>query len=131
MLPIEAVCLIHPTVFIAASKFAHRECLIVAIPALASIYWGSNIISIARSLNKLKVIFPIHYVYGWLATYFQTYFNHPHHRHGYLKMARFSVEKMNRTPGVQEARELLKCKDPFVMYSNALMKDTLTTLIDT
>lgn len=46
-------------------------------------------------------------------------------------MVRFSGEKMNRTPDVQEARELLKCKDPSVMYSNALMKDTSITLIDT
>jgi len=127
----EAVCLIHLAVFIAVSKFAHRECLNLAIPALASIYRGLSRISMARSLNKLEVISPIHYVYGWLGTYFQTYFDHPHHRNGHPKMVRFSGEKMNRTPDAQEARGLLKCKDLSVMYSNALMKDTLTTLIDT
>ena len=131
VLPTEAVCLIRPAVFVAASKLARGECLNLAIPALASIYRGLHRISMARSLNKLEVIFPIHYVYGWLGTYFPTYFDHPHHRHSHPKMVRFSGEKMNRTPDVQEARELLKCKDPSVMYSNALMKDTSITLIDT
>jgi len=72
VLPTEAVCLIRPAVFVAASKLAHGECLNLAIPTLASIYQGLNRISMARSLNKLEVIFPIHNVYGWLGTYFQT-----------------------------------------------------------
>lgn len=131
VLPTEAVCLIRLAMFVAASKLAHGECLNLAIPVLASIYWGLNGISMARSLNKLEVIFPIHYVYGWLGTYFPNYFDHPHHRHDNPKMVRFSGEKMNRTPDVQEAQELLKCKDSFVMYSNAVMKDTSITLIDT
>jgi len=38
VLPTEAVCLIHPIVFIATSKLARGECLNLAIPALASIY---------------------------------------------------------------------------------------------
>ena len=131
VLSTEVVCLIQQAVFAAASKLAHRECINLAIPALASIYPGLNRISTARSLNKLEVIFPIHYVYGWLGTYFQTYFDHPHHQHDHPKMVRFSGEKMNRTPDVQEARELLKCNEPSVRYSKALMKDTSITLIDT
>ena len=117
--------------FVAVSKLAHGECLNLAIPTLASIYRGLNRISMAQSLNKLKVIFPIHYVYGWLGTYYPTYFDHPHHWHDHPKMVRFSDEKMNRTPNVQEALEPLKCKDLSVMYSNALIKDASITLIDT
>ena len=109
VLPTESMCLIRPAVLMAASKLAHEECLNPAISALASIYRGLNRISTAQSMNKLEVIFPIHYVYGWLGTYFQTYFDHSHHPHVHPKMVRFSGEKMNRTPDVQEARELLKC----------------------
>jgi len=43
-------------------------------------------------------------------------------------MARISREKMNQTHVVQQAQELLKCRDP--MYSNALIKGTSMTLID-
>jgi len=85
----------------------------------------------ARSLNKLEVIFPIHYVYGWLRTYFKSYFDHLHHQHSHPKTVRFSCEMMNQTVNIQEAQELLKCKDPSVMYSNALTKDTSMNLIDT
>jgi len=110
VLPTEAVCLSCPAVFVAASKLAHGKCLNLTIPTLASIYRGLHRISTAWSLIKLEVIFPIHYVYGSLGTYFQTYFGHPHHRHDHPKMVRFSGEKMNRTPDVQEARELLKSR---------------------
>ena len=60
---------------------------------------------LAQSLNKLEVIFPIHYVYGWLGTYFQTYFDYPHHRHAHPKMVKFSGEKTNRTLDAQEAQD--------------------------
>ena len=101
VLPNEAVCLICLAVFIAASKLAHGECLTLAIPVLASIYQGLNKICMAWSLNKLEVIFPIHYVYGWLGTYFQTYFDHPHDWCGYPKMVTFSSENMNQAPDIQ------------------------------
>jgi len=100
VLPTEAMCLIRPAVFVAASKLAHGEYLNLTIPSLASIYRGLHRISTALSLNKLEVIVPIHYIYGWLGTYFQTYFDHPHHRHDHPKMVRFSGEKMNWTPDV-------------------------------
>ena len=45
-------------------------------------------------------------------------------------MVRISGEKMNRTPDVLETRELLRCKDQSVMYSNALTKDTQMKLVD-
>jgi len=102
----------------------------LAIPALVSIYRGLSRISMARNLTKLEAIFPIHFVYGWLGTYFKTHFVHPYDRHSLPKMIRISGEKMNRTPDILEAQELLKSKDLSVMYSNALAKDTPMNLID-
>ncbi|KAH0647980.1 hypothetical protein KY285_033228 [Solanum tuberosum] len=46
----------------------------LAIPILASIYNGLNKISTLSQLNQIKVCFPIHYVYGWLAHYFRTHY---------------------------------------------------------
>ena len=130
MLPTDATCLICPDLFVAASKLAHGECVNLAIPALTSVYRGLNRISMTRNLTKLEAIFPIHYVYGWLGTYFRTHFEHPYHRHSLPKMVRISDERINRTPDVLEARELLRCNDPLIMYSNALTKDTPMNLID-
>jgi len=92
---------------------------------------GVDRISMAQSLNKLEIIFPIHYLYGWLETYFKTYFDNPYHQHSHPKIVRFSGEKMNWTIDVQEARKQLKRKDPSVMHSNALTKDASMTLINT
>jgi len=122
MPPTEATCLIRPDIFVAASKLAHGECVNLTIPALASIYRGLNRISMARNFTKLEAIFLIHYVYGWLGTYFRTHFEYPYHRHSLLKMVKISSEKMNRTPDMLEARELLKCKDLTVMHYNTLTK---------
>jgi len=84
----------------------------------------------ARNLNKLEAIFPICYIYGWLGTYYKTHLEQTHHWHSLPKMVKTSGGKMNRTPNVLKARELLKCKGPLVVYSNALTKDTLMNLID-
>jgi len=130
VLPIEATCLIRPGVFVPASRLAHGEYMNLAIAALTSVYQGLNIISMARNLTKLEAIFPIHYVYGWLGTYFKTHFEHPYHRYNLPKMVGISGEKMNRTPDALEAWEILRCKDSSVMYSNALTRDTPTELVD-
>jgi len=114
----------------AATTLAHRKCVNLAISALANIYRGLNKISMARNLTKLEAIFLIHYVYGWLGNNFKTHFEHPYHRHSLPKMVRMLGKKINRTPDVLEAQELLRCKDPLVMYFNALTKDTLMNLID-
>jgi len=79
----------------------------------------------------LEAIFLFHYVYGWLGNYFKTHFDHPHYQHSHPEMVRFSGEKMNQTPNAQEVQELLKCKDPPIIYSNALLKDTTMALTNT
>ena len=126
----EETFLVHPGVFVVASKLAYGECVNLAIPALTIVCRELNRISMARNLTKLEAIFPTHYVYGWLGTYFKTHFEHPYYRNSLPKMVRISGEKMNRTPDVPEARELLRCKHPSVMYSNTLTKDTPMKLIN-
>ncbi|KAH0644634.1 hypothetical protein KY284_032518 [Solanum tuberosum] len=57
-----------------ASFMASGRKINLAIPILASIYNGLNKISNLSQLNQIKVCFPIHYFYGWLAHYFRTHY---------------------------------------------------------
>jgi len=65
---------IRPGTFKMASFMASGREISLAIPVLASIYNGLNKISTLSQLNQIKVCFPIHYVYGWLAHYFRTHY---------------------------------------------------------
>ncbi|KAH0645323.1 hypothetical protein KY284_033207 [Solanum tuberosum] len=57
-----------------ASFMASERKISLAILVLASIYNGLNKILTLSQLNQIKVCFPIHYVYGWLAHYFRTHY---------------------------------------------------------
>ncbi|XP_075092440.1 uncharacterized protein LOC142172671 [Nicotiana tabacum] len=65
---------IRPETFKMASMMAGERHISLAVPVLASIYHGLNKISRSSQLDQVKVSFPIHYVYGWLAHYFKTHY---------------------------------------------------------
>ena len=46
----------------------------LAVPVLARIYHGLNRIATSTHEGSSDVCFPVHYVYGWLSRYFDTYF---------------------------------------------------------
>lgn len=46
----------------------------LATPIFASSYHDLNSISESPSPSQIGVVFPIHYVYGWLSAYFNTHF---------------------------------------------------------
>ncbi|XP_027772997.1 girdin-like [Solanum pennellii] len=46
----------------------------LAVPISTSIYHGLNKISNSSQLDHVRVCFPIHYVYGWLAYYLKTHY---------------------------------------------------------
>jgi len=58
VLPTETTCLIHPGVFVVASKLAHGEYVNLVIPALTSIYEGLNKIQRPEILISWKPFFP-------------------------------------------------------------------------
>nr|GLL45000.1 uncharacterized protein LOC109157656 [Ipomoea trifida] len=60
-----------------ACKMAKGIKVCLAPPVLASIYYGLNSISESFSPGQIGTPFPIHYVYGWLAAYFNTHFKTP------------------------------------------------------
>ncbi|KAL2904835.1 Beta-glucosidase 22 [Bienertia sinuspersici] len=64
--------LIRPSTFEIATLMARGQTFSLAILVLASIYPGFNIISRSSKLAYSRASFPTHYVYGWLAHYFNT-----------------------------------------------------------
>ncbi|KAH0688969.1 hypothetical protein KY289_016327 [Solanum tuberosum] len=75
VLPNKKVNDVRASVFKVASLMAHGKKFSLAVPVLASIYHGLKEISTSSNLSVANIIFPIHYVYGWLGEYFGT-----HHR---------------------------------------------------
>nr|GMC52840.1 ABC transporter G family member 11 [Ipomoea batatas] len=73
----EPTATIHLETFKMACKIAKGNKVCLALPVLASIYYGLNSISESVSLGQMGTPFPIHYVYGWLSAYFQTHFKTP------------------------------------------------------
>uniref|UniRef100_M1BMX6 Aminotransferase-like plant mobile domain-containing protein n=1 Tax=Solanum tuberosum TaxID=4113 RepID=M1BMX6_SOLTU len=65
---------IWPETFKIASLMASGKRVSLAVPVLASIYHGLNKISNSSQLDHIRVCFPIHYVYGWLAYYLKTHY---------------------------------------------------------
>ncbi|KAH0728790.1 hypothetical protein KY290_003616 [Solanum tuberosum] len=63
---------VRASVFKVASLMAHGKKFSLAVPVLASIYRGLKEISTSSNLSVENIIFPIHYVYGWLGEYFGT-----------------------------------------------------------
>ncbi|KAM1119574.1 hypothetical protein ACFX2B_043138 [Malus domestica] len=73
--PKDDVNFIRPGVFKVASKMAVGESFSLAIPVLANIYDGLNVISNLANTEDRAAVLPYHYVYGWLGEYFGTHFS--------------------------------------------------------
>ena len=73
VLPVADVGMIRPSTFKMACKIATGELVSLAIPVLASIYRGLNYIAESSQPSRLTCPFPIHFVHGWLAHYFNTH----------------------------------------------------------
>nr|GLL31250.1 uncharacterized protein LOC105973838 [Ipomoea trifida] len=77
VLPGDPTVTIRPETFNMACRMARGIKVCLAPPVLASIYYGLNSISESFSPGQIGTPFPIHYVYGWLAAYFNTHFKTP------------------------------------------------------
>ncbi|KAH0672542.1 hypothetical protein KY290_026621 [Solanum tuberosum] len=53
---------------------AHGKKFSLALPFLASIYRGLKDMSTSSNLGACDILLPIHYVYGWIDEYFETYY---------------------------------------------------------
>ncbi|KAL0395045.1 UNVERIFIED_CONTAM: hypothetical protein Slati_4470700 [Sesamum latifolium] len=74
LLPDKDVNSIRPSTFKMASMMASGRRVSLAIPVLASIYEGLNIIATSSRPTRTSHSFPVHFVYAWLASYFKTHY---------------------------------------------------------
>ena len=66
---------LRPGVFKVASTMADGKSYSLAIPALANKYHGLRLITEASNpIGCMDFHFPMHYVYGWLAHYFNRHY---------------------------------------------------------
>nr|GLL31223.1 uncharacterized protein LOC105973838 [Ipomoea trifida] len=83
---------IRPETFRMACIMAQGRRVCLAVPVLASIYHGLNLISRAISPCFIKSTFPYHYLYGWLSAYLNTHFEAPNLMSPRPRMVSFSGE---------------------------------------
>ncbi|KAF7136554.1 hypothetical protein RHSIM_Rhsim08G0107300 [Rhododendron simsii] len=74
VLPNKEVDQIRPGVFKVASMMAQGKRFSLAVPVIASIYHGLREITSSHNPSTCGTAFPIHYVYGWLDRYYDSYF---------------------------------------------------------
>ena len=64
----------RPSTFKVASNIVVRYTFSLVVPMFAGIYYGLNdISSVSKPANSMS-FFPTYYLYGWLASYFNTSF---------------------------------------------------------
>ncbi|XP_057810972.1 uncharacterized protein LOC131025283 [Salvia miltiorrhiza] len=82
---------IRPTSFKMASLMACKQKVALTAPVLASIYKGLNTISSSMEPSLVLVTLPFHFIYGWIALYFNTHIPLPRSL-GVAKMTLYSGE---------------------------------------
>nr|XP_016483859.1 PREDICTED: uncharacterized protein LOC107804474 [Nicotiana tabacum]XP_016483861.1 PREDICTED: uncharacterized protein LOC107804474 [Nicotiana tabacum] len=100
---------------------AHGVKFSLVVPVLASIYRGLKEISTSNDLIASDVIFPIHYVYGWMVEYFETY-HRANHTHRSLPLCKISCEKMAKYFNLSDARRLFQRDDARQLHHLALLR---------
>ncbi|KAH0641916.1 hypothetical protein KY290_033531 [Solanum tuberosum] len=74
VLPNKKTDYICVSVFKVAGLMTHGEIFSLAVPVLANIYRGLGDISTFSNMGACDILLPIHYVYGWICEYFETYY---------------------------------------------------------
>ncbi|XP_074296676.1 uncharacterized protein LOC141627109 [Silene latifolia] len=129
VLPEDSDRLIRPATFKIASMMAEDRVFSLAIPLLASIYKGLN--GLATSINPgySRSFFPAHYLYEWIANYFDTYHainpspTGPH-------MTKYSGPVGARNAKPEEARKLMHEERNFDAKRFMLNKHRVDVLLD-
>ncbi|KAG5523751.1 hypothetical protein RHGRI_030662 [Rhododendron griersonianum] len=123
VLPNKQVDQIRPGVFKVASMMAQGKRFSLAVPVLASIYHGLREITSSPNPSKCGAAFPIHYVYGWLSRYYDSYFLSASTKFTCgARMVRLGGEKKAKHFSSQEACNLLKNITPLTLSLLALTK---------
>ncbi|KAF7143859.1 hypothetical protein RHSIM_Rhsim05G0147000 [Rhododendron simsii] len=129
VLPKGKVNQIRPTVFKVASMMACRSTFSLAVPVLASVYHGLKQISSSPIPSQCHAILPMHYIYGWLGNYFDTYLPSTHTQLG-VRMVRLAGEKNAKHFTALAAHELLRSVDPSRLPSLAMFDKAERLIVD-
>ncbi|KAG5576232.1 hypothetical protein H5410_056366 [Solanum commersonii] len=109
VLPNKKVDCIRASVFKVASLMVHGEIFSLAVPVLASIYCGLRDISTSSNMGSCNTLLPIHYVYGWICEYFETYY-------------RISGEKMAKHFDLVDAHKLFQQVNVHNLHNLAMIQ---------
>ncbi|KAL3502694.1 hypothetical protein ACH5RR_037143 [Cinchona calisaya] len=129
LLPRHKIGHIRPSVFKVASLMACGQKFSLAVPVLSSIYNGLNEVVHSSKLRESTAVFPIHYLYAWIAHYFDAYHMHGKYNYGAL-MTKFGGEKMAKFFTADEARSLLLKMNPSILPSLCLAQEKNCVLVD-
>ncbi|XP_059288149.1 uncharacterized protein LOC132041452 [Lycium ferocissimum] len=130
VLPHKKIDYVRASVLKVASLMAHGEKFSLAVPVLASIYRGLREISTSPDLRQGNIIFPIHYVYGWLGEYFKTH-HRANHSHRSIPLCKISGEKMAKYFNFSDARKLFQQDDARHLHHLALLQGRELYFTDT
>ncbi|KAG5565982.1 hypothetical protein RHGRI_001793 [Rhododendron griersonianum] len=123
VLPNKEVDQIRPGVFKVASMMAQGKRFSLAVLVLASIYHGLREITSSPNPSKCGAVFSIHYVYGWLGCYYDSYFLSTSTKSNCgARIVRLAREKKAKHFSFQEACDLLKSIAPLTLSLLALGK---------
>ncbi|XP_058202843.1 uncharacterized protein LOC131317301 [Rhododendron vialii] len=101
----------------------------LAVPVLASIYHGLRQISSSSTPSQCHAILPMHYIYGWLGNYFDTYLPSLHSQPG-VKMVRLAGEKNAKHFTAIGDRKLLRSVGPSQLSSLAMFDKEEQLMVD-
>ncbi|KAH0764534.1 hypothetical protein KY285_000405 [Solanum tuberosum] len=121
VLPNKKVNHVRASVFKVASLMAHGKKFSLVVPVLASIYRGLKEISTSSNLSVENIIFPIHYVYGWLGEYFGTH-HHVNRSHRSIPLCKISGEKMAKCFNFTDAQKLFQQDDARRLHHLAMLQ---------
>ncbi|XP_074298273.1 uncharacterized protein LOC141629116 [Silene latifolia] len=129
VLPEDSDRLIRPATFEIASMMEEGRVFSLAITVLASIYKGLNGLATSMNPGYSRSFFPTHYLYGWIANYFDTYHainpspTGPH-------MTKYSGPVGARNAKPEEARKLMHEGRKFDTKRFMLNKHKVDVLLD-
>ncbi|XP_070014403.1 uncharacterized protein [Nicotiana sylvestris] len=112
---------VRASVFKVASLMARGVKFSLAVLLLASIYHGLREISTSNDLIASDVIFPIHYVCGWMGEYFETH-HRVNHMNRSLPLCKILGEKVDKYFNLSDARRLFQRDDARQLYHLALLR---------
>ncbi|KAH0729695.1 hypothetical protein KY290_000824 [Solanum tuberosum] len=121
VLPNKKADCIRASVLKVSRLMSHGEIFSLAVPVLASIYRGLRDIYTSSNLGSCDILLPIHYVYGWIGWYFETYYRVTRPQRG-VRMWKISGKKMEKHFDLVDARKLFQQVNVHNLHNLAMLQ---------